>query len=859
MTKKLIKIAEVAQLPPGSRKLCTVDERRVALFNLNGTIHAIDNHCTHRDGPVAAGELKDAVITCPWHGWRFNVTTGRCLESGGAPLRLYPVTIEGNDILIDVTTSSSEADDGIYSWLVRYGVLGHVSRVGSNRLIPCSRGDRVVVHTDRGLEIGEVLETPSRVEDNSSGKAVVGELLRAMTEDDRRQLHEVSGVDRPAFQNCRELLAERSIPVNAVDAELLFDDQTIIIYYLGQHTDELGPLSVELSKVAENRLVQFQPIENIESSSTDVAQSREQQEIKRSKQERVKESSQFLRGTILDELSTETDKFPADDVSLLKFHGTYQQDDRDARKTRNPDGGKAGKQHSFMVRMKIPGGRLTAGQLLGMLDLSDECADGTLRVTTRQGLQLHGVVKGNLWQTIHDINSSMLTTLGACGDVVRNVMCCPVPQRNDRVRSQMQSFASDLAKHFAPRTEAYYDIWVDGEKQITKGLGTSARAAVSDLSLEQRAAVSDAEPIYGRTYLPRKFKIGIALPSDNCIDVFTQDVGLLAVVEAGELIGYNVLAGGGLGNTPSVKNTFPRLADRLAFVPGEEVLRVITAIVEVQRDHGNRENRRRARLKYLVDEWGVERFKATVEEYLGGEKLASARPIEVQDTKDHLGWHPQGDGKFYLGLFVENGRIRDDNHFRLKTGLRRLLERYRPPIRLTPQQSILLCDLPGESQEELDELLGDHGISRLDDISNVRRHAMACPALPTCGLAITESERVLPHVIDRLENELASLGLNADEFTVRMTGCPNACARPYTADIGLVGKAVGKYTILVGGSQRGDRLNSIYKDMVPLESIVDELLPLLTQFKRARQHSESLGDFCARQSLDELKRSTSIS
>jgi nitrite reductase/ring-hydroxylating ferredoxin subunit len=322
MTKKLIKIAEVAQLPPGSRKLCAVEERRVALFNLNGTIHAIDNHCTHRDGPVAAGELKDAVITCPCHGWRFNVTSGRCLEAGGTPLRLYPVIIEGNDILIDVTTSSSEADDAIYSCLVRYGVLGHVSRVGSNRLIPCSRGDRVVVRTDRGLEIGE--------------------LLREMTEDDRRQLHELSGVDTPAFQNCQELLAERSIPVTAVDAELLFDDQTIIIYYLGQHTDELGPLSIELSKVAENRLVQFQPIENIESSSTDVAQSREQQEIKRSKQERVKESSQFLRGTILDELSTETDKFPADDVSLLKFHGTYQQDDRDARKTRNPDGGKVG-------------------------------------------------------------------------------------------------------------------------------------------------------------------------------------------------------------------------------------------------------------------------------------------------------------------------------------------------------------------------------------------------------------------------------------------------------------------------------------------------------------------------------------
>ena len=527
----------------------------------------------------------------------------------------------------------------------------------------------------------------------------------------------------------------------------------------------------------------------------------------------------------MDELSYNTDKFSAAAMSLLKFHGTYQQDDRDARKQRVPG---VGKRHIFMVRLKIPGGRLTAGQMLGTLALCDRFADGTLRVTTRQGLQLHGVAKGNLWQTIHELSQSMLTTLGACGDVVRNVMCCPAPQRNDRVRSQMQSAASDLAKHFAPRTSAHYEIWVDGEKRLGQSL------------------TSNVEPIYGRTYLPRKFKIGVALPEDNCIDVYTQDVGLLGIVEAGQLVGYNVLVGGGLGNTPSVKGTFPRLGDPLAFVPNEHILRVVMAIVEVQRDHGDRENRRRARLKYLVDDWGVERFKAKIEEYLDGENLASARPVAAQNIDDHLGWHPQGDGKFYFGLYVENGRIKDEGSFRMKTGLRKLLERFRPPIRLTPQQSILLCDLPSESQEEIHELLGEHGISRLCEISHVRRHSMACPALPTCGLAITESERVLPRMIDRLETELARLGLNTDEFTVRMTGCPNACARPYTADIGLVGKAVGKYTVLVGGRMRGDRLNFIYKDMVPLENIVDELLPLLAYYKCERKPDESLGDFCDR-------------
>jgi sulfite reductase (ferredoxin) len=560
------------------------------------------------------------------------------------------------------------------------------------------------------------------------------------------------------------------------------------------------------------------------------------QSPKRSKQELIKESSSFLQGTIVEELVHDSDKFTSDDASLLKFHGIYQQDDRDARKARQPDAGKAGKKHIFMVRTKVPGGKMTAGQLLAELDVCDRFADGTLRITTRQGLQLHGVVKGDLWQTIHEINQSMLTTLGACGDVVRNVMCCPAPHRNDRVRSMIQATAAEIAKHFAPRTSAYYEIWVDGQKRLEQ-------------SLE-----GNVEPVYGKTYLPRKFKIGIALPDDNCIDVYTQDIGLLAVVEAGQLVGYNVLVGGGLGTTPSVKDTFPRLADPMAFVHYADVLRVVTTIVEVQRDHGNRENRRRARMKYLVDEWGVERFKAKVEERLGGEKLDDARPIGVQGIDDHLGCHPQGDAKFYYGVFVENGRIKDEDRFRMKTGLRTILDRFRVPVRLTPQQSILLCDLEPDWRDEILKLFHEHGIATHEQITTVRRHAMACPALPTCGLAITESERVLPRLIDQLEAEVAKLGLGTDELTVRMTGCPNGCARPYTADIGLVGKAVGKYTILVGGRMLGDRLNLIYKDMVPLDAIVSELLPLLALFKSERRADESLGDFCHRQGLEKLRR-----
>jgi sulfite reductase (ferredoxin) len=829
---KLTKVARTDELPEGARKLCNVEDRRIAVFNLAGTLYAIDNHCPHRDGPVGAGELNDVVITCPWHGQQFNVTNGHCLE-GGADLRCYPVHIESGDVLVDMTPSDSEnGNDDICCYLVRYGVLGHVSRVGSIDRIPCHRGDRVVVNTDRGVELAELLETPKDEPRGSPQEKPKGELVRLATDQDRQREADLGDLHQRVLDGCQQLLSQRGLPVTAVDAEQLFDGQTIIIYYLGEPTEKLGPIAVELSKMAENRRVRFQPIETLQSTEIKIADEPSRQQPKRSKEELIKQSSQFLRGTILDALSCDTDKFSAADVSLLKFHGSYQQDDRDARKNRAPG---VSKRHTFMVRLKIPGGRLTAGQLLGTLDLCDRFADGTLRITTRQGLQLHGVAKGNLWQAIHEVNQSMLTTLGACGDVVRNVMCCPAPQRNDRVRSQLQSTASELAKHFAPRTAAYYEIWVDGEKRLEQTLET------------------DAEPIYGRTYLPRKLKIGIALPEDNCVDVNTQDVGLLAIVAAGQLVGYNVLVGGGLGNTPSNKSTFPRLGDALAFVPSDEVVDVVTTIIQVQRDHGNRDNRRLARLKYLVAEWGVERFKKKVEEYLDGDKLASPRPVAVQDVDDHLGWHPQGDGKFYFGLFVENGRIKDKDGLRMKTGLRNLLERFRPPVRLTAQQSLLLCDLPSESQAPIDQLLAEHGIRRLDEISTVRRHAIGCPAFPTCGLAITESERVLPRVIDQLETELARLGLNDDTFTVRMTGCPNACARPYTADIGLVGKAVGKYTILVGGSMRGDRLNFVYKDMVPLENIVDELSPLLRCYQRQRHPDESLGDFCARMTIDGLK------
>lgn len=551
---------------------------------------------------------------------------------------------------------------------------------------------------------------------------------------------------------------------------------------------------------------------------------------KLSKVELLKESSQQLRGTLAEELLNDRPEFSDDAATLLKHHGSYLQDDRDTRRAKGEDGKAKGKQYSCMVRTAIPGGRLTAQQLLAELDLCELLANGTLRITSRQGLQLHGVLKSNLKASIREINRIKLTTFAACGDVNRNVMACPAPFRNDAVRAGLQEMAAQLALHFRPKTTSYFDIWLKDEDGVEQEVGEFQPVD---------------EPIYGPRYLPRKFKMGVGLPEDNCVDLYTQDLGLLAIVENGQIIGWNVLAGGGMGRTPSAEKTFPALAKRLCFATPEQVIAVCEAIVKVQRDFGNREDRKRARLKYLISDWGVAKFRETVEQYFGG-PLADPHPADVTGVDDHLGWHEQGDGRLFLGINVENGRIKDEGSLRLKAGLRAILGRFGMEVRLTPLQSLILCDIDPADRDEIERMMAEYGILRADQLSLLRRYAIACPAFPTCGLSITESERALPGVIDQLEVEVAKLGLQTSKLAVHMTGCPNGCARPYTPDVGLVGKAVGKYTVFVGGNPEGTRLAFIYRDMVPLEEIVPALVPLLQRYRVEREGSESFGDFCAR-------------
>ncbi|HUQ69200.1 MAG TPA: NADPH-dependent assimilatory sulfite reductase hemoprotein subunit, partial [Planctomycetaceae bacterium] len=417
---------------------------------------------------------------------------------------------------------------------------------------------------------------------------------------------------------------------------------------------------------------------------------------KLSKVEIIKDQSRQLRGTLGEELVADVDHFGHDSEQLLKPHGVYQQDDRDTRKAKDADGKPKGKSYMFMVRTRIPGGKVSADQFLAHLDLCERYGNGTLRVTSRQGFQLHGVVKENLKAAVAGINRTLLTTMAACGDVERNVMCCPAPIKNNPIHDEMQAMADRLAEHLKPRTTAYHEIW------LTDDSGTKQNVA------EWQPV---EEPIYGKLYLPRKFKTAVALPDDNCIDIYTQDLGFLAVVENNRIVGYNVLVGGGMGVTPAAAKTFVALAKRMAYVTPEQVIGVAEAVVKVQRDFGNREDRKRARLKYLIHDWGVDAFKAKVEEYYG-QKLPDPHPSDVTDADDHIGWHEQGDGKLFLGINIECGRIKDEGDLRIKTGLRTLIEKYRFNMRMTALQSVIVCDIDPKDRDAINQHLKAHGIKQ---------------------------------------------------------------------------------------------------------------------------------------------------
>jgi sulfite reductase (ferredoxin) len=561
-----------------------------------------------------------------------------------------------------------------------------------------------------------------------------------------------------------------------------------------------------------------------------------------SKVERIKHTSGNLRGQIGEELRQESARFSDEQVQLLKFHGAYQQEDRDLRQARKAAGEE--KAYQFMVRSRIPGGVLTPEQYLAEDELAGRYGSGTLRFTTRQGIQLHGVLKGDLQATIQHINEALLSTLAACGDVNRNVMACPAPTAS-RAHARVHEIAHTIAMHLAPRSRAYHEIWIDGEQ-------------VATVQLPQ----NEIEPLYGPSYLPRKFKIGIAFPADNCIDVYTQDIGLVAHLEGGtgeadeHLAGFTVLVGGGMGMTHGKTETYAHLALPLCAVTAEEVVEVVETIVTIQRDYGDRQNRKHARMKYVVAERGIAWFRAELERRLG-RSMQEPRALAWRDVEDHLGWHEQGDGRWFLGLYVENGRVRDTESQRLRTGLREVIAELRPGIHLTAQQNILLTDIAEDQRSLLEARLAACGIPTDPTRLGLRRLALACPALPTCGLALAEAERILPTVLAQVEAELRALGLEDEPLSIRMTGCPNGCARPYMGDIGIVGRSRDIYNIYIGGDQANTRLNTLYASLVHLNELAATIRPLLVIWRTERRAGETFGDFAARTGVEELRAQAS--
>lgn len=543
--------------------------------------------------------------------------------------------------------------------------------------------------------------------------------------------------------------------------------------------------------------------------------------IKLTHNEVIKDAIPTLAGSIAATLAdASVDRFCEDDTQFLKFHGIYQQDDRDKRKV--------AKEFIFMVRGRIPGGVVTPEAYLVFDDLSERYGNQTLRITSRQSFQFHGIAKSGLGKLMKGINDALMDTLAACGDVNRNVMA-PTAPATDALSLQVREDARRVSTALLPKTKAYHSIWVEGVQ----------------LNLDDPANKEFVDPLYGKTYLPRKFKVAFAIPPSNDVDLFTNDLGFIAVVENGKLAGYNLTVGGGLGRSHGNEETFPRIADVIAFVTSEQLTEVAKGVLTIHRDFGDRTDRKHARLKYVLEERGAAWFRGELENRLGT-RLADAKPFRFATQGDHFGWQKQLDGRLFLGLFVESGRVKNQGTYRLKAALREIVSKFRPEIRLTPTQNLILSNLDPASESAITSILAAHGVPVENQGSILARASMACPALPTCGLALAESERFLPGLLVRIEGLLTELGLANEEIIVRMTGCPNGCARPYMAEIGFVGKAPGRYQIYLGGNESSTRLNRLFRDNIKDPEILTELRPVLDRFSKERTQGERFGDWCAR-------------
>ena len=547
----------------------------------------------------------------------------------------------------------------------------------------------------------------------------------------------------------------------------------------------------------------------------------------------AKDKGNYLRGTIEETFADRiTASIPDEDTFLLKFHGTYQQDDRDLRDIRREK--KLEPAFSFMTRMRIPGGELTAKQWIASDDIATQYGNDTMKLSTRQAVQFHGFIKYDLKKAIQAMDKALLDSIGGCGDVNRNVMCDPDPS-NLKVHEQVYPWAKKISEHLLPKSRAYHEIWLD------EGKGEAKKRV--DSNAEQEAF---SEPMYGKHYLPKKFKIGIAIPPNNDMDVYINDIGAVAIIKDEKLLGFNIAIGGGLAMTFGRPDTYPRLATDIAYVEPEKLLDVCKIVLEIQRDYGDRTDRKQGRLKYTVDRMGIDNFKAMMEERLGYQ-LEEAKPVEFKTSADKFGWHQGQDKQWHLTLFVEHGRVIDVDGSQQKSALREIAELDVCNFRLTGNQHLMLVKIAEKDKEQINDVLAKYNLSAdASELSGMRRNAIACVALNTCPLAMAEAERYLPSLISKIDPILEKNGLFDDEIKTRMTGCPNGCGRSVMGEIGFVGKSMGKYNMYLGSSHQSDRLSKLYKENLDEQGILAECEVLLADYSKNRNTDEKFGDYVIR-------------
>lgn len=538
--------------------------------------------------------------------------------------------------------------------------------------------------------------------------------------------------------------------------------------------------------------------------------------------EKIKYDSNYLRGTLVESIANPiTGAIAPNDTQISKFHGFYQQFDRDIDKERKHQ--KLEPAYSFLIRVRMPGGVVTPAQWLSMDNLSDTYANGSLKLTTRQTFQLHGVLKKNMKSTLQKINESLLDTISACGDVNRNVMSHANPA-DSPLHSEVIKLAKDIGAHLLPKTKAYHEIWLD------KKLVANSKEEV--------------EPLYGNRYLPRKFKIAVIIPPQNDCDIYSQDLGFIAIVKNSKIVGYNVSVGGGLGSTFGVYETYPRLGTVIGSCKPGQVIDVAEKLVMIQRDNGDRKDRKQARLKYTIDRLGIDWIKLEWEKRLGF-KFGNAVPVKLERNGDNFGWKKGVDNKWHLTYFVEGGRVRNANNKNLKTALKEIAKISDGQFILTGNQNLIISGVSDEVKKKVNTILKTNNVSP-EEISGLRKNSIACVAMPTCPLAFAEAERYLPDLVSKIDNIFDEFGLAKEEIVIRMTGCPNGCGRPYLAEIGLIGKSMGYYNLYLGGSFEGTRLNSLYRETIPEEKILEELQPIIKDFAETRKINERFGDFVIR-------------